>query len=157
MVKRLVAGIASTALALTLATPAFAHGFASLDFRFGTKADGNHASIAANANVDATCVKPAVTAREAAIGAAWNTYAAAMTTAYANRKIALEAAWSNGDASVRAQAELNAWNTFKTAAKTAAKNFRNAKNAAWDTFRAAAKACNASVTTSMKGEVMDRD
>lgn len=165
MNKKLLSGIVTAFTAVSIATPALAH---DNGLRLGWFMNGKpHVAVSTNASasaqahtaVDAACVKPAIVARETAVGTAWTAYASAVGAAYNTRRVQLEAAWSNSDASVRAQAELNAWNTFRDSMKNAHNAFKTAKKNAWSTFKTAAKACGAQGNASLgfKFEGHDRD
>jgi hypothetical protein len=159
LTRRIAYGFVSVATAASMVVPTVTlandggHGFWSW---FGGKANIEtkvKAESKTQVQVDATCVKPAVATREAAIAAAWSTYASAMSTAYANRSAALAVAWSNSDASVRAQAELTAWTNFRDAAKTARNNLATAKKNAWTAFKNTAKSCKVTPNSSTSADV----
>ncbi len=136
--KKFLASLATAAVALSLAVPAFAEG--ATESRKMMKKDiimKREATI----TVNVACMQSAVEKRDTAISDGIDAYAAAVKTALSTRKDALKAAWALTDKTQRNAALKVAWSAFNGTWKKASMAMKGAKNTAWKTFNADAKDC----------------
>jgi|CXWL01.1.fsa_nt_gi hypothetical protein len=91
-----------------------------------------------------SCLKTAVSTREASIASGWDTFSAAIDSAYSARKSALDSAYSNDTRAEVKNAVKTAWKDFKDDVKEARSAWKKTRGDAWKTFKSAKKACRAS-------------
>ena len=91
--------------------------------------------------LDLTCVKNALIARETTIVAAYGKLSTAISQALAKRQTDLTAAWSKTNAEERRAAIKQAWNDFSKTKKAANKDYKKTVRDAWKKFRQDAKNC----------------
>lgn len=88
-----------------------------------------------------SCVKTAVTIREAGVITAWNAYTATSTSAYTTHQSAVLAAWNMTDARNAERAETLADQTLRKSLNFSEKIFRQSKESLNKTFRESKQAC----------------
>lgn len=141
-----IAALFSTAIALSMAMPAFAaEGM--------LKTNSMRMASTSPTRVDQTqaiaCVGAAVSTREAALGSALTTQSQSMQAAYSARASALAAAYKKTTTKeVKADVKA-AWSAFTKAKREASSAWVKSKNTAWTNFRTAVKACKSSVANSV--------
>lgn len=140
--RTFAAAALSTAVAMSMAVPAFA-----MESNTGSSSSARME----RKQVDGACMSSAVDKRDTAIVTAFDAFAASTKTALTTRKDALKAAWALTDTAQRQTALKAAWKTFTTSHKSAREAFRTAKKAAHQQFRTDAKTCKGN--TSEEGNV----
>lgn len=88
-----------------------------------------------------TCVRTAVSTREAGIRSAYATLTSTLLAGMDTRAKALDAAWMLSDKTARKTAREAAWSAWNTTAKSAREAFKVSRKTNWDTFRASTKTC----------------
>ena len=136
--KKFFASMATGAIALSLAVPAFAEGGAQGSQMMKRDKIIKHETAA---TVDVPCIQNAVDKRDTAISDGVDAYAAAVKTSLSTRKDALKAAWALTDKTQRTAAIKAAWSAFAGTWKKASMAMKSAKNDAWKTFGSDAKTC----------------
>ncbi len=129
--QKFAAAVVSTAVACSVAAPAFAVGVNS----------SVRSSAAARVQVDGACMSSAVDKRDTAVIAAFDTFTASVKAALTKRKDDLKAAWALTDATARKTALRTAWQNFTKSHKSARDAYRVARQAAWKQFKTDSKTC----------------
>lgn len=122
--------MASAAIALSIAAPAFAQ-------------QAGASSSSRPMKYDGACMSAAVDKRETAIITAFDTFSASMKTALTARKDALKTGWTQTTTDTRKSSLKTAWQAFQQSQKSARETFRKSRQAAWKQFRTDAKTCKA--------------
>lgn len=104
------------------------------------------ATAVALTEVQLTCVRTAVSTREAGIRSGYAALSTALLAGLDARAKALDTAWTLTDATARKTAREAAWTTWNTTAKAAREAFKTSRKTSWDAFRTSAKACKVSST-----------